>query len=161
MLALVPTSDDRPHWQPGHEPPDEEYLAERERIGWQSVALIVGTIVVVALVRCSPRPEGQRLSKAVVRGEKPGGRFQHFKDVDLHAVTEVVFRHDRIKGRGFIEGFRLVQDGMTRERVEVLVVAQMRQVGIGRGNVGREEVMCASRKRHRLRLAMVLALALT
>ncbi len=49
MLALVPTSDDVPHWQPGHEP-DEEYLAERERVGWQSVALIVGTIVVVTSI---------------------------------------------------------------------------------------------------------------
>ena len=43
---LVTTSADGPHGQAGHEP-DEEYLAERERIGWQSVALIVGTIVVV------------------------------------------------------------------------------------------------------------------
>jgi hypothetical protein len=37
-----------------------------------------------------------------------------------------------------------VQDGVTRERVEVLVVAEMRQLGIGRGHVRREEVMSAA-----------------
>jgi hypothetical protein len=49
MLLFVAGSDHRPEWQPGHEP-DEEYLAARERIGWQSIALIVGTIVVVSSI---------------------------------------------------------------------------------------------------------------
>ena len=36
-------SEDGPAYEPGNEP-DEEYLAMRERIGWQSVTLIAGLI---------------------------------------------------------------------------------------------------------------------
>ncbi len=45
MLRLLSASDDGPAYEPGHEP-DEEYLAMRERIGWRSVTLVAGLIVV-------------------------------------------------------------------------------------------------------------------
>src|SRR3954470_19638728 len=58
-----------------------------------------GAVCPTLVLFCAARSvRGPRLSKAVVRGDEPGGRFEHFKDVDLHAVTEVVFRHDRIEG---------------------------------------------------------------
>jgi len=41
----VSASDDGPARESGEEP-DEEYLALRSRIGWQSVTLIAGLIVV-------------------------------------------------------------------------------------------------------------------
>ena len=41
-------SEDAPASEPGHEP-DEEYLAMRERIGWQSVTLVAGLIVVLLI----------------------------------------------------------------------------------------------------------------
>ncbi len=40
--------EDGPAWEPGHEP-DEEYLAERERVGWLSVKVVAGTIVAWAI----------------------------------------------------------------------------------------------------------------
>jgi hypothetical protein len=46
MLCPLTAGEDGPAYEPGHEP-DEEYLAMRERIGWQSVTLIAGLIVVL------------------------------------------------------------------------------------------------------------------
>jgi hypothetical protein len=46
MLHAMSAREDEPAWEAGHEP-DEEYLALRERIGWQSVTVIAGTIVVL------------------------------------------------------------------------------------------------------------------
>jgi hypothetical protein len=41
----VPTPEGKSDWEPGHEP-DEEYLALRERVGWRSLTLFAGLIVV-------------------------------------------------------------------------------------------------------------------
>jgi hypothetical protein len=42
----MPATDDGRAKEPGHEP-DEEYLKLRERLGWQSVTLFAGLIVVL------------------------------------------------------------------------------------------------------------------
>ena len=44
-LAMAPNEGGLPG-ELGHEP-DEEYLAMRERVGWQSVTLLAGLIVVL------------------------------------------------------------------------------------------------------------------
>ena len=46
MLLHMPATDDGQVWEPGHES-DEEYLELRERLGWQSVTLFAGLIVVL------------------------------------------------------------------------------------------------------------------
>jgi hypothetical protein len=45
MLSLMPVEDGS-GGEPGHEP-DLEYLEERERVGWLSVKVVAGTIVVI------------------------------------------------------------------------------------------------------------------
>jgi hypothetical protein len=45
MLSFMPVEDGS-GWEPGREP-DQEYLAERERVGWLSVKVVAGTIVVI------------------------------------------------------------------------------------------------------------------
>jgi hypothetical protein len=64
--------------------------------------------------------------------------------MDLHSVAEVVFGHEGVEGGGVVQSFRLVQEGMASERVEVLVVTEVRQLGIGGGYVRGEEVMGAA-----------------